>query len=363
MPRSKYFRFGIWILLLFTIIMVGSKISFVFQPIGTLITTLAAPILISGVLFYILRPVVRLLVRFKIPRVLAILLIYLLLIGLFIVLAFLIGPILNEQFMSLIDSMPVLVKEMGQQLDKLQHSYLIGRFHLNDISYQDITNKFSHSLGNISTSIGNNILNIIQSVTSFVIVMITVPFILFYMLKDGDRLPKNILKLIPQEHLAEGKQILSDMDEALSSYIQGQMIVSLFDGVFIFIWYKIIGLDYPLILALCLLFTNVIPFIGPFIGTAPAVIVGFIQTPIMAVYVIIGVLIVQQIEGNIVSPQVMGKKLAIHPITIIFILLVAGNLAGILGMLLAIPTYAVAKVIVTRSYKLLKLRHSKSIIK
>jgi predicted PurR-regulated permease PerM len=270
---------------------------------------------------------------------------------------------LNDQLVSLADSMPALIKDMGYQINKLQQSHFVDRLHLNDISYQDIAKKFSQSIGHITTSISNNLVNIIQSITSVVIVMVTVPFILFYMLKDGEKLPKGILKLIPQEHFEQGRQILSDMDEALSGYIQGQMIVSLFDGVFIYIWYRIIGLDYPLILALCLLFTNVIPFIGPFIGTAPAVVVGFIHSPLMALYVIIGVLIVQQIEGNIVSPQVMGKKLDIHPITIIFILLVAGNLAGIVGMLLAIPTYAVAKVVITRSYQLLKLRHSKSIIK
>ncbi|TCP31753.1 putative PurR-regulated permease PerM [Scopulibacillus darangshiensis] len=361
MPRSKYFRFAVWILLIFTVIMIGSKISFVFRPIGILITTLAAPVLVAGVLYYILRPVVRLLVKVKVPRIIAILLLYLIVIGLITVIVLGIGPAINKQFVALANAMPGLIKDLGQQLKDFQNSNLFDRFQLDKISYTDITNRFSHSIGNITASIGNNVLTIIQSITGIVIIIVTVPFILFYMLKDGEKLPGSILRFLPKEHQDEGKLILGDMDEALSGYIQGQMLVSLFDGVFIYIWYQIIGLDYPLILALAILFTNVIPFIGPFIGTAPGVIVGFIQSPLMALWVIVGVLIVQQIESNIISPQVMGKKLDIHPLTIIFILLVAGNLAGIIGMILAIPTYAVAKVIITRTYKLIRLRYNKGI--
>lgn len=362
MPKSKYFRLGIWILLILLILSVGSKLTFVFQPIGVLITSLATPIIIAGVLYYILRPVVRALCSLKVPRVVAILIIYLIVIGLLTWLVLGVGPIIYDQLVSLINGMPHLVKELGHQLDTFQNSRIFTRLHLDEISYNDITNRFSKTLTSVSKSIGNNVLSIIQSITGAVIVMVTVPFILFYMLKDGEKLSPALLNLIPQEHREEGKRILNDMDQALSGYIQGQMIVNLFDGIFIYIWYQIIGLDYALILALVILFTNVIPFIGPFIGTAPGVIVGFIQSPIMALYVIIGVIIVQQIESNIVSPQVMGKKLDIHPLTIICILLVAGNLAGIIGMLLAIPTYAVCKVIVTRTYQLIQLRNHRKTV-
>ncbi|MTT33246.1 AI-2E family transporter [Terrilactibacillus sp. BCM23-1] len=362
MPQSKYFRFILWILAIFLVIAVGSRISFIFRPLVVLITTLAAPVIIAGVLYYIISPIVRFLSRFKIPRVISILFIYLVIIGLITLVILGIGPVVYDQFISFINSMPSLVKELGMQLDKFQNSRLFERLNLNDISYNDITNRFSQSIGTLTTSIGNNIVSIISSITSTVVVIVTVPFILFYMLKDGDKLPNRILRFLPHEHRAEGQKILTDMDQALSGYIQGQMIVSLFDGILIYIWYEVIGLDYALILALAILFTNVIPFIGPFIGTAPGVIVAFIQSPILALYVVIGVVIVQQIESNLISPLVMGKRLDVHPLTIIFLLLVAGNLAGILGMLLAIPTYAVAKVIVTRSYRLIMLRFQNKVI-
>jgi predicted PurR-regulated permease PerM len=148
------------------------------------------------------------------------------------------------------------------------------------------------------------------------------------------------------------------MDFALSSYIQGQIIVSICVGILAYIAFLIIGLDYPLVLALVAMFTNVIPFIGPWIGTIPAVIVGLLNSPFMALLVVLAVVVVQQIESNLISPQVMGRKLSIHPLTIIFLLLVAGRFAGLLGLILAVPTYAVGKVLVLHIYRLWVLRNT-----
>lgn len=356
MPQSKYFKFSIWVLLILIILLVASKLTFILAPIGVVLTSLAAPLIIAVLFYYLLRPLVRGLCRLRIPKVVAIMIIYLIVLSLIAALIFWLGPQLYNQVLSLINSMPHLIKQLGQQLNDFQSSKLFVRMHLNDISYTDFTNRFSKNLTQMTTSIGNNILSIIQSITGTVLIAVTVPFILFYLLKDGEKMARGMIKFIPEEHREKGMEILRDMDQALSGYIQGQMIVLLFDFVFIFIWYTVIHLNYSLVLALVILFTNVIPFIGSFIATIPAVIVAFIQDPVLAIYVIVGVIVVQQIEGNVISPLVMGRKLDLHPLTIICILLVAGNLAGIIGMLLAIPVYAVCKVIVTRIYQLFQLR-------
>lgn len=133
------------------------------------------------------------------------------------------------------------------------------------------------------------------------------------------------------------------------------MIVSSFVGILCYIAFTLIGLDYALILALVAMVTNVIPFLGPWLGTIPAVIVGLLHSPLKALLVILLVVIIQQIESNILQPQVMGKKLSMHPVTVLSLILVAGSFAGIIGMLLAVPLYAVGKVIVTHAYRLWKL--------
>jgi predicted PurR-regulated permease PerM len=123
-----------------------------------------------------------------------------------------------------------------------------------------------------------------------------------------------------------------------------------------YIGYLIIGLDYSILLAMFAMLTNVIPFLGPFIAVIPAVIVGFLDSPFMVVQVLIVVIVVQQIDGNVSSPLIMGKRLDIHPLTIILLLIVAGSMGGLLGMLLAVPTYAILKVICSHSYRLYLLR-------
>ena len=118
-----------------------------------------------------------------------------------------------------------------------------------------------------------------------------------------------------------------------------------------YIGYIIIGLEYSLLLVIFAFFMNVIPFIGPWIAFAPALIIGFFKIHMMVIWVGVVTLVAQQIESNLITPNVMGKTLDIHPLTVITVILAAGNIAGFLGILLAIPTYAVGKAIVENIYE------------
>lgn len=184
--------------------------------------------------------------------------------------------------------------------------------------------------------------------------VIVSPFILFYLLKQGRELSPSIVKFFPQNRKKDIRQVLHDMDHALASYIQGQLIVSACVAVMLLIGYTIIDLNYEILLAVFGMATNVIPFLGPFIAVIPAIIVAWFQDPIMVVYVIIIMIVAQQIEGNLITPQIMGRQLNVHPLTIILLILVGGNIAGIVGMILIIPTYAVSKVVVSYGYRLIR---------
>lgn len=164
------------------------------------------------------------------------------------------------------------------------------------------------NLTDIASNLAGNITTYLGVVASAIIVLIVVPFVLFYLLKDGERLPKRIISFLPKKYKYEVGEILDEMDDALSNYIQGQIIVSFCVGILIYIGYLIIDLKFALILAFIALFTNFIPFIGPWIGTAPGVIVGLFESPLQALLVVIVAVVVQQIESNLISPQVMGKN-------------------------------------------------------
>ncbi len=360
MIHSKPFQICIWILLLFLIILVGKQISFIFRPIVVLITTIFFPVLISGALYYLLNPIVKLLVKKKISKTAAILLIYLLIILLIVVAVLYLGPIIQYQVTNLIEHTPAILTQFHNKLIEFQEDTIFSRFEETDSFLEWREMDIASLVEDAVTSLVNNFAFLVSFFTNIIIVLATIPFILFYMLKDGHKLPYAIVKILPEKYQEEGIQILAQMSNALSSFIQGQLIVSLFVGILVFIAYLIIGLDYALILALIALVTNVIPYFGPVIGIIPGLIVGLINSPWTALQVLIAVFIIQQLESQLVSPQVLGKKLAIHPITIIFILLTAGSLAGILGMLLAVPAYAVIKVVVVHLYYFIKLRLSEN---
>ncbi|MBA4493614.1 AI-2E family transporter [Paenactinomyces guangxiensis] len=355
MPQTRMFRIGYGIIVILLIILLANQVSFIFNPLVVFVQTLFFPFLVSGVLFYLFRPVVKALQKLGIPKVIAILLIYLIFIGLFVLLGFLIGPLLKEQFNRLVENFPDMIEKARAKFENLNRQPWVAQY----VNWNEIAAYVTNYLESSLSQIGTNIVNFVGVITNIIVVFVTVPFILYYMLKEGEKAPAYMLRLLPEKERQQGLKILSDMDLALSSYIKGQVLVGIFVGLIVYIGYLIIGIDYSLILALLTMFTNVIPFVGPLIGIIPALVVAFIDSPIMVVYVLIVAVVAQQLEGNLVSPYIMGKNLNIHPLTIILLLLVAGSLGGFLGLLLAVPTYAVLKVVVSHTYRLIKLRTEK----
>ena len=180
----------------------------------------------------------------------------------------------------------------------------------------------------------------VSALTGFVLAIVTVPFILFYLLKDGEKLPKVIINMLPPRMRKEAAIIAHDADHQISSYIQGQILVAICIGIMVSIGFFIIGMEYALLLGVLAMFTSVVPYLGPIIAITPAVIIAIVSSPFMIVKLAVVWTIVQLVEGKFISPQIMGKSLQIHPITIIFVLLTAGSLFGVAGVVLGIPGYA-----------------------
>ena len=356
MPSSKWFRIGYGIILILLIIYLATLVDFIFEPVLTVFRTLFPPILIGGILFYLFRPLVNWLHR-KMPRGLAILIIFVLFFALVTCVILIVGPLLQQQILNLAKNTPAIVTEIQSFIENLlEAEWLSGLTENAVVSLDDIVSYISDHLYDLLSTISTNLLGVVSFLTSFLLIIVIIPFVLYYLLKDGSKFPNYILRFIPSAHREEGRRILSDMDSAVSSYVIGQVLVSICVGVLAYIAYLIIGLDYSLILALIVMVTNVIPYFGPFIGTSPAVIVGLIDSPLTALWVVLAILVIQQVEGNIISPQIMGRRLSVHPLTIILLVLSAGQIAGVLGMILAVPLYAVLKVFAKHTYHLYKLR-------
>ncbi|MGG3448956.1 AI-2E family transporter [Domibacillus aminovorans] len=346
MTNKLWFQTGIGILLAMVIIFMFQEIRGVFNPLVIVATTIFLPALLGGVLFYLTRPLMKWLESKKFPRW-ASLSTVIIVIGLVFWLIYaLIAPVANSQVSSLVDNLPQMVKEGEKTMDFV----LNQKDRLPPAAIESLEN-VTDKLNDYVTGFSSRLIGFVQAFVQGLFLLILVPFFLVYMLKDHEKFAPFVAGFFSGERKTWIRHTLHDLDVTLRSYIQGQLLVSFLVGVMLLIGYLIIRLDYALLLAMFGMFTNVIPFLGPYIAVIPAIFIAFSQEPQMVIYVGIIMLVAQQIESNFISPNVMGKALDIHPLTVITIILAAGNIAGLWGIILAIPTYAVIKTILTNLYQ------------
>ncbi|KIS03527.1 AI-2E family transporter [Paucilactobacillus wasatchensis] len=358
----SHYRLLFWTLELLAVaalILVSTKIQFIFKPFFTFISVVFVPLIIAGFLFYMLNPLVKMMTKMKIGKfhlnrsissLLVVLILILIVVG---GIGALIPPVVSE-IAQLVKSLPDVATNMQSTLTNLiNHSFL------KDVDLTTYVKKVDSQLGKyaqlflkeLSSSIGN----IISTITNVTIITITVPVMLFYMLKDGHRLVPSIQRFVSPKHADEINGLLTRMSSTLSSYISGQVIECLFVAVFTTIGYYIIGQPLALVLGIVAGMANIIPYIGPYIGIAPALMVSLTMAPEKIIWVIVVVIVVQQVDGNIIYPNIIGKSLKIHPLTIIVLLLAAGHIAGIPGMILCIPFYAVIRTMIQYFWSIYQL--------
>ncbi len=358
-------RFVIFLLVLFLVsinIYMLSKIPYVFTPLIVLVKTVILPIILSGILFYLFNPLINFLEKHKVKRIYSIILLYIIIIGILVLIISLVIPVIKSQILELIGNIPTLYTQATVQIQKWLGSDIFLQiqqalnFNPQEL-LQTLSTRgealFSNGFSGFADTF-SGIGGFLGTLTEVVLSIVTVPFILFYLLKDGKGLPGYILQFVPINLRRQTAEVMSEMNDKISSYIRGQIIVSFCIGILLYIGYNIIGLDYALILAIIASFTSIVPYLGPAIAITPALIVALVTSPVMLLKMIVVWTVVQLIEGKLISPQIMGKSLKVHPITIIFVILTAGNLFGVVGILLAVPGYAVLKVVITHLFDWLK---------
>lgn len=341
---GKFFRYGCYLLLTLLIIFMFGKIDFFFSPILSFIYSIIFPLLFGGLLFYILRPLVNLLERGKIPRILAIILAFIIVLSAIVLFSSYTGSLIKTQFTDFAQSLPSLYEKAENTVNNLLSSNIFGYFDLSQLQTPDIANKISGFAQNLVKNIGKGTINFIGTITNVGSIIIIIPIILFYLLKDGRKFTPSVVRFVPAAHKDNVRKILADIDYVLSNYIAGQLLVAFFIGLLMYIGYLIIGLKYSLILAIFAMVTCIIPFFGPWLGIIPAILLSLADNPFTAVKIFIVMTIVQQIDNNFISPQVMKKSMDIHPLTVILLLMGIIPIFGLIGLIIVIPLYSAIKI-------------------
>ncbi|MBP1999878.1 putative PurR-regulated permease PerM [Paenibacillus shirakamiensis] len=347
--QNKFFRVCLGVIMILTIIYLLHEVNFVFGPIVTFVQLLIVPMTVSGFLYYLLRPIVHYLDKRHVNRMLSILLIYLCFGIIIAILFYTVWPPLVKQVQDFISNLPTFLEELRVQFAQLQKTRL---FSMIDTSNSQISDKITNYVNGLVEMVTSSMTGVFSFITDFVVIIGTVPIILYYMLKEDERISPAVVRTMPRRFARDGAQVVSDIDTALSGFISGRIISALLLAVLSFVGFWMIGLPYPLLLALFGALFNFIPYVGAFLGAVPCVIVAFTVSPSMVLYVLIVIVIAQQVEGNLIAPYVYGKTINIHPLTTVILLLIGGEYSGILGMILVIPVYMIIKIVTVRIYRL-----------
>lgn len=346
MTRKLWFQLGVGILLLLFIIKYVVEVNWLFSPIFIVLKTIFIPLLLGGVLFYITVPLQAFLEKFKTPRWVSIVVILLLLTGLITGAFFIVIPPISEEVTKLAENAPAIIQESNNLI--LQATQFTG-----DMPdwVEETLEDMKNSLQTISVQFGKWTVTLFQSFLQVAVIMLLTPFFLIFMLKDHEKLVPFVSQFFSGETKKWVVKTFKDIDDVLSLYIRGQIMISAILATMLFIGYFAIGLNFALLLAVFAFFMNIIPFIGPWIAFIPALLIAVFQDPIMVIWVSLITLIAQQTDAQLITPNVMGRTLNIHPLTIITILLAASSIAGFMGILLAVPAYAVGKAIISNIYE------------
>ena len=336
-----YVVFIISLLLLLTYVLKEWKI---FNFLGELLKVIS-PIFIGFILAWLLDPVADKLEKQKVPRVLACIIIYLILIIVIALFFYLIIPTFVTQVSDFVSTLPDIFKDLAKNLDKFLEGFST-KFNYDTAEIEkEIFKTLTNVSKDLSTNLPSTIFNIGKGIVKGSVSIVLGLMIGFYMLWDFDKLKKGLENFLPVNWRNGYNELTDRLNNQLRKYIQGVLLVMLLVFITQTIGLTLAGLEAPLIFALFCALTDIIPYFGPYIGAIPAVIVGFTISPLTGICVIIAIIIVQLIENNFYQPLIMGKTMHLHPITIMVGLLIFEHFFGILGMVVATPVIACAKVI------------------
>lgn len=329
------------------------KVEGIFKPAKDFINIVMAPVLIAGLFYYVTNPLFQYLMKkFKLRKEIALAIVFVVVIFVFILFFSFVIPVIQSEFISLVSDWPRYYDSALEKLGDFLHSPWLKSVkpqltQFNDRITSAVSDAFNRLLSLTVTSIGS----IVDILTSTAISLMTAPFIYFFLLKDQEKIMPQVTRIFPVKARQPIKEVLRSMNEKVSKYISGKLFVCLCVGIIFFAGYSLIGLKYATVLSLIAAVLNIIPYVGSFIGFMLALIIAAVTSSSMMIKALIVIVIEQVLENGIISPIVLGNNVDMHPLTILFILLTAGNLFGFLGLLIGVPAYAVIKEVVVALFK------------
>ncbi len=292
----------------------------------------------GGIMAYFLYRPVKALERRGLARLAAILLIYILSAACLGALAYWMVPAIAIEVGELGRIYPLCVEDIQRLLAQLDGMAKPERLQV----------FIDDNLARLEAGVYNALQHFIDTwyhLLSRILALIFAPILAFYILGDWEKIRDSFLNLLPPRARVQMRSLFQEVDRIMVEFIKGYFLIAVIVGLLTGVWAALLGVPFPLIIGIVAGITNLVPYFGPILGGLPAIALAWTVSLRLAALMALGILIIQQLEANLFTPRIIGKKLGMHPLSIIFVLLAGGTLFGLWGVILALPAAAVLKVI------------------
>lgn len=303
-------------------------------------------IIFSIILAYLFNPIISMFEEKGIPRFWAVILLYVIILAIFFIFAFLILPRTGREIKKFISNMPVYIEEISGIVDKIITKYDATIGELPPVfDTLDIKGTISKNIAGFQKIVLNGLKSFVSTIGNIfakAVSWILTPILTLYFIVDKEYFMEKALGLIPKKHLDESLGLFEEINDSLSKFVRGRLLMAVYVGVSVTIVLLILRVDFAVAIGFITGFADIIPYIGPFIGFLPAVFFAILDSPGKAVWVAALFLLIQWTENNVLAPKVIGDTTGLHPMVILLSIIVGGGMFGVFGMILSVPIVAVA---------------------
>lgn len=316
----------------------------IFPIIGTLLGVIS-PFFIGFIIAWLLNPIVNKLTDHGMKRGLATVIVFVLFLALIYLFCLAVIPSLVSQINDIAKMVPDILDNLKEIVDKI----FVKLSTETNIDMSSVKTNFltyiENFAKNVSTDLPTKIITIVQNLVSGIGKLAVGLVIGFYLLFNFHNFSKHFMNIVPKRFKNSAERLLDEIGSIIYKFINGTFIDCFVLFLISCVGFSLIGLKAPVFFAFFCAITNVIPYIGPYVGGAPAMLVGFTMSPLTGLLTLLFMIVVQTIEGNFLQPMIVGKKLDLKPVTIVISLLIFGHFFGIIGMIIATPIVAILKAI------------------
>ncbi|MDU2110624.1 MAG: AI-2E family transporter, partial [Peptoniphilus lacydonensis] len=354
-------------------ILIFYSIIVIFKKFSILGYTLSC-VIIAVIFAYIIDPLVNYLERKGIKRQFGVIIVYITVILIFAVLIISVIPKTINEISNLLTSLPDMVDTLTKNVNgsmseffakfnvelpdnfidvyKKSNPKVEGNVETPEIVsniLDSITKAVNKLVGNMQESLmksASNLLSKLYGLVTGAFRLLLVLIFSFYFSVDKEKFTLILKKAIPNKHRKDVTYLATRIDTALQQFIRGRLLMAIFVGVLTMIYLLILRVDFAIIIGLITCVADIIPYIGPFLGCAPAVLFAFMDSPIKALWVLILFVLIQWVENNILAPKLIGNSTGLSPLIVLISIIIGGGLFGVWGMVISVPITSIIFILV-----------------